>query len=54
MEINKRFRGYKPPIAMALAVTIIGSFELGCIVRRSWYMNWYNICPKIVRLLIQL
>ncbi len=26
------FRGYKPPIAMALAITIVGSFELGYIV----------------------
>jgi hypothetical protein len=27
-----RFRGYKPPIAMALAIIVVGSFELGCIV----------------------
>jgi hypothetical protein len=26
------FRGYKPPIAMALTIIVVGSFELGCIV----------------------
>jgi len=30
---NKKIRrGYKPPIAMALAIIVVGSFELGCIV----------------------